>query len=101
VGEAKALESVGASCGAVSGLKSGACGEESEAARVAEDAAASRGCSNVARPCSNGCSKGAGDGGDAVQIVEEAIVELDAGRIDAARASLKAFVAATRRVRGA
>jgi hypothetical protein len=36
-----------------------------------------------------------------VAIVEEAIAELDAGRIEAAKARLKAFVAATRGPRGA
>jgi hypothetical protein len=63
---------------------------------VAEDAATSRACSNVASPCSNGCGKGAGaaNPADAVEIVEQAIAELDAGQTDAAKARLKAFVAA-------
>jgi hypothetical protein len=36
-----------------------------------------------------------------VEIVEAAIAELETGRTDAAKARLKAFVAATRRARGA
>jgi len=38
--------------------------------------------------------------GEAVEIVEQAIAELDAGQPEAARACLKAFVAATRATEG-
>jgi hypothetical protein len=64
----------------------------------AGDAGKSRTCSNVARP--NGEAARARDA-DVVAIVEEAIVELDAGRVDSAKARFKAFMAATRGVPGA
>ena len=58
-----------------------------------EHAGTSRTCSNVARP--GGEELGAADAGHAMATVEAAIAELDAGRVEAATARLKAFVAAT------
>jgi hypothetical protein len=54
-----------------------------------DDAGMPRACSNVA----NRRDEAPG----ALEIVEEAIAEMDAGRIDAAKARLKAFMTATRR----
>ena len=54
-----------------------------------DDVGSSRACSNVASRRD--------EAPGALEIVEEAIAELDAGRTDAAKARLKAFVAATRR----
>jgi len=62
-------------------------------ASAAEGAGTSRACSSVASQ--------RGETPGAREIVEEAIAELDAGRLDAAKARLKAFVAATRSARGA
>jgi hypothetical protein len=108
-GPAMSQESAGASRRVVSGDESGVCGVECAVATAQEDGETSRGCSNVASRCSNGssgCSKGAGPAdaegaGDAVGIVEAAIADLDAERVDAAKARLKAFVAATLSARGA
>lgn len=63
-----------------------------------EDAATSRTCSNVARLGSG--AAGAGDAGYVVAIVEAAIAEMDAGRIDAAKARLFALVAVVCGTRG-
>lgn len=86
-------ENVGAIRSAVSGEESGVCGESVGTASAPDDAATPRTCSNVASQH--------GEAPGALEIVEEAIAELDAGRIDAAKARLKAFVTATRRARGA
>jgi hypothetical protein len=54
-----------------------------------DDAGTSRACSRVASRRD--------EAPGALEIVEEAIAELDAGLTDAAKARLKTFVAATRR----
>ena len=100
-GPARSQESAGARRRVVSGEESGICGAEGGVATVVEDGETSRRCSDVASLCSNGCSKGAANATAALEMVEEVIAELDAGRIDAAKARLKAFVAATRGGRGA
>jgi len=66
-------ENVGAIRSVDSGEESGSCGDASGAASAPDDAAKWRACSNVARP-------------DGVAAVEEAIAELDGGRIEAAKA---------------
>jgi len=76
-------ENVGPIRSVDSGEESGSCGDASGAASAPDDAAKWRACSNVARP-------------DGVAAVEEAIAELDGGRIEAAKARLLAFVAAAR-----
>ena len=86
-------ENVGAIRSVDSGDESGVCGDTGGMASAPDDVGMSRACSNVARPG----DKAPG----AVAIVEEAFAELDAGRIDAAKARLKAFVAATLSARGA
>jgi hypothetical protein len=93
MGPASAAENVGAIGSVHSGDESGACGDSGERAIAWDDAGKSRTCSNVASQRA--------EAPGALEIVEEAIAELDAERIDAAKARLKAFVAATRSPRGA
>lgn len=57
-------------------------------ANAPDDVGTSRACSNVASRRD--------EAPGALEIIEEAIAELDAGRIDAAKARLRAFLAATR-----
>jgi len=94
VGPAKALESVGASWSAVSGEESAACRDAGGMMSAPDDAATSRTCSNVAKAGSE--AEGAGDAADVVAIVEAALGELDAGRVNAAKARLGALVATVR-----
>ena len=88
MGPVTIAENVGAIRSVVSGEESGACGDTGGVANAPDDVGTSRACSNVASRCGEA---------PGVEIVEEAIAELDAGRIDAAKARLRAFVAATRR----
>ena len=82
-------ENVGAIRRGVSGEKSGACGDTGGVANAPDDAETSRACSNVASRRN--------EAPGALEIVEDAIAELDPGWIDAAKARLKAFMTATRR----
>jgi hypothetical protein len=81
-------ENVGAIRSVDSGEESGACGDAGGVANAPDDVGTSRACSNVASRRD--------EAPGAVEILEEAIADLDAGRTVAARARLKAFVAATR-----
>jgi hypothetical protein len=81
-------ENVGAIGSAVSGEESGACGDAAGVATAPDDVGTSRACSSVASRRD--------EAPRALEIVKEAIADLDAGRIDAAKARLRAFVAATR-----
>jgi hypothetical protein len=99
VGPVSFAENAGAIRSVDSGEESGGCGDAGETASAAEDAATSRACSSVARLASEAAQ--AEDVAAAVTVIEEALAELDAGRIDAAKARLKAFVAATRSACGA
>jgi hypothetical protein len=92
-------ESVGAIRSVDSGDESGVCGDASGMANAPDDAGASCACSNVARPRDEASE--ARDGADGVEIVEAAVAELDAGRTEAAKARLKALVAAIRSARRA
>ncbi len=98
-GPAIFAEDVGAIRSVDSGEESGGCGESAWMATAWEHAATSRTCSNVAS--SGGEVLGAEGATHALATVEGAIAELDAGRVDAAKARLKAFVAATSGRRGA
>jgi hypothetical protein len=82
-------ENVGAIRSVVSGEESGSCGDTGGTASAPDDAATSRACSNVASRRD--------EAPEALEIVEEAIAELDAGLTDAAKARLKTFADATRR----
>jgi len=94
MGPASVAENVGAIGSVVSGEESGACGDPGGTATTQQDAAMSRTCSNVARP--DGEAARVRDAVDAVASLKEAIVELDAGRIEAAKARLGALVATVR-----
>ena len=69
---------------ALSGEESEAWAESRQSRSAPEDPGGSGACSSVARA-------------EGVALIEDAIAEIDAGRIDAARESLVAFVAAERR----
>ncbi len=99
MGPAILPEDVGAIRSVDSGQESAGCGESGQTATAWEHVATSRTCSNVARPA--GEPLGTEGAEHAMVTVEGAIAELDAGRVDAAKARLKAFVAATRGRRGA
>jgi hypothetical protein len=76
-------EDAGAIGSALSGEESGAWAESRESGSAREDAGGSGACSSVARA-------------EGVALIEDAIAEIDAGRIDAARELLVAFVAEER-----
>lgn len=99
MGPASLPENVGAIRSVDSGEESGACGDSGRTSSTPDDAETPRTCSNVARAGSQ--AAGPQDATDAVATMEVAIGELDAGRTEAAKARLKAFVAATRGPRGA
>jgi len=86
-------ENVGAIRSVDSREESGSCGDAGGVANAPDDVGPSRACSNVASLRD--------EAPGAVAIVEEALAELDGGRIDDAKARLRAFVAATRGARGA
>jgi hypothetical protein len=83
-------ESAGASRRAVSGEKSGVCGAEGETASVLESGGESRWCSNVA----SGPTPA-----ELLELVDAAIIALDAGEADIARAQLQALADAVRALR--
>ena len=89
-GSGDVAESAGASRRAVSGEESGFAGAEGGAATAQEDAGTSRGCSNVA----SGPTLA-----ELVELVGAAIVALDAGEADIARARLQALAEAVRILR--
>jgi hypothetical protein len=68
---------------AVSGDESATWADERESGSASEDAGEPSACSRVARP-------------DRVAAIEDAIAAIDAGRLDAAKELLVAFVAAGR-----
>jgi hypothetical protein len=81
-------ENVGAIRSVDSGEEWGSCGDAGGVANAPDDVGTSRACSNVASRRD--------EAPGAVAIVEEALAELDAGRIDAAKARLAALLAALR-----
>jgi hypothetical protein len=83
VGPAMLSEDAGAIGSAVSGEESATWADERESGRASEDAGGPSACRRVARP-------------DRVAAIEDAIAAIDAGRFDAARELLVAFVAAVR-----
>ena len=98
MGPVSAAENVGAIGSVDSGEESGSCGDAGGVANAPDDVGASRACSNVARP--GGAAAGAGDASYVMAIVEAALAELDAGRIDAAKARLAALVTVVYGTRG-
>ena len=86
-GPAETLEGVGASCGVVSGLKSGVCGDAGGVASAAENRPESGRCSNVA----SGKMLA-----EVLEAVEGALRALDAGEVDTAAGRLLALAAAVR-----
>ncbi len=87
VGPVIIAENVGAIGSVDSGEESGPCGDAGGVANAPDDVGTSRPCSSVASRRD--------EAPGALEIVEDAIAELDAGRTDAAKTRLKAFVAAT------
>ena len=94
MGPAMLPEHVGAIRSVDSGQESAGCEESGGTATAWEHVETSRTCSSVARPA--GEALGVEDVVHAMATVEGAIAELDAGHVEAAKARLKAFVAATR-----
>ena len=86
-GPAMSQESAGASRRAGSGEESGGCGDSGETATAQQDAATSRTCSNVASgPMLR----------DLIELVDGAIVALDAGEIEVTRERLQALAQVVR-----
>ena len=86
-GPAMSQESAGASRRAVSAEKSGICGESEESASAWESAGESRACSNVA----NGPTAA-----ELIDLVDAAIVALEAGESEVAGAQLQPLAEAVR-----
>jgi len=87
VGPATSQESAGASRSTVSGEESVVCGDEGRAASAVENGGECRSCSNVANPPTPA---------ELLALVDAAIVALDAGEIEGARARLHALARAFR-----
>ena len=83
MGPVSAAENAGAIRSALFAEESGACGDAGGSENAPQSAARSDACSNVAKR-------------DGVAVIEAAIADIDAGRIDDARALLLAFVTAGR-----
>jgi hypothetical protein len=82
VGPAMSQESAGASRRVVSGEKSAACGDSRGTASALENGGESGGCSNVA----SGPTRA-----ELLALVDAAIIALDAGEIEVAKARLQAL----------
>ena len=87
MGPAKALESVGASWSAVSGEESGVWGSSGETSSALENGGESRSCSNVA----SGPTRT-----ELLALVDAAIIALDAGETEVAKARLQMLAEAVR-----
>ncbi len=87
MGPTRSQESAGASRKVVSAKESGICGESGESASALQNAGEARACSNVA----NGPSAA-----ELIDLVDAAIVALDAGETEVARAQLQALAEAVR-----
>ena len=86
-GPATSQESAGASRRVVSGEESGVCGDEGESGSALENAGESRACSNVA----SGPMLA-----ELIEFVDAAIIALDAGESEVAKARLQVLAEAVR-----